>query len=283
MRSSRLTFLSALAAAGVLVVSSVGAAAQEPIVIDAASATITVDGDASDWAGIDPTTLTLEQLDLSHLPPEQAEEIEFGPVDPVDVQFRVANDADNIYMLLEVPAPYDYDADQAHLRPAVAVQAKIAPEASEHMGAEDDDLFISTGMVDIWHWELDCAAGTMSGSQPVEDSAGGNDACNLDDEYSTTPEMREDDGGGDDPNDAAENSLMGSWSHTATEMGADGTWVFELARPLQTGDPQDAQWESGGTAELAVAWWDPTESAEGWSDEGHLTSAYDGWMTVNLN
>ena len=39
----------------------------------------------------------------------------------------------------------------------------------------------------------------------------------------------------------------------------------------------------GGMAELVLAWWDPNESGEGWSDAGHLTNAYDGWITVNLN
>jgi hypothetical protein len=136
-------------------------------------------------------------------------------------------------------------------------------------------------MVDIWHWELDCGPGELSGGQGVP--GGDDEACNMDDEFSTTPEMREDDGGGDDPNDAAENSLVGSWSHTAAEIGGDGTWIFEMARPLSTGDPQDAQWEAGGTAELVLAWWDPNETAEGWTDAGHLTNAYDGWITVNLN
>jgi len=286
MRRSGLTTISALVAVGMLGASAIGTAAQEPVTIDAAAATITIDGDASDWADIAATAVMLEQLDLSLLPPEQADEIEFGPMDPIEVQLRVANDADNIYLLVEVPTAYDYVADDHGLSPAIAVQSKIVAEASEHMGSEDGDLFISTGMVDIWHWELDCGPGELSGGGASAEGsvAGGDDeACNMDDEYSTTPEMREDDGGGDEPNEAAENSLLGSWSHSSADIGGDGTWVFEMARPLSTGDPQDAAWEAGGMAELVLAWWDPNETEEGWSDAGHLTNAYDGWITVNLN
>ena len=282
MPRTRPTLLAALAVAGLLGASTVGTVAQESITIDAADVPVTIDGDPSDWADVEPTTVGLVQLDLGLLPPEQADEIEFGPIDPIEVQFRVANDADNIYMLVEVPTAYDYVADDHNLSPAIAVQAKIVPEASTHMGSEEADLFVSTGMVDIWHWELDCGPGELSGSQPIEDKPAGDDACNMDDEFSTTPEMREDDGGGDDPNDTAENSLVGSWSHSAAELGGDGTWVFEMARPLSTGDAQDANWEPGGAAELVLAWWDPNETAEGWTDAGHLTNAYDGWITVNL-
>ena len=286
MRRSGRTTLSALVVVGMLGASAVGTAAQEPISIDAASAAITIDGDASDWADVPGTALTLEQLDLSLLPPEQAGDIDFGPIEPIEVQFKVANDADNIYMLVEVPTDYDYNVDDHNLSPALAVQAKVVPEASTHMGSEEADLFISTGMVDIWHWELDCGPGELSGGGASAEGrvAGGDDEpCNMDDEYSTTPEMREDDGGGDEPNDAAENSLLGSWSHSAADIGGDGTWVFEMARPLSTGDPQDASWEAGGTAELVLAWWDPNETEEGWTDAGHLTNSYDGWVTVNLN
>jgi hypothetical protein len=271
--------MAALAATGLLGSAAVGVSAQEPIVIDAASATMTVDGDASDWADIAPTTVTLEQIRLADLDPAEAEEIEFGAVAPVDVQLRVANDADNIYVLLEVPAPYDYNAEDPHLSPSVAVQLKIDEPASTHMGAEEADLVASLGMVDMWHWELDCGPGALSGGQGV---AGGDDpACNFDDEYATAPERREDDGGGDVENAAAENALVGSWNHTGAEVGAEGTWIFEMSRPLQTGDPQDAQLAAGTPAALALAWFDPNESAEGWSDPGHLTSAYGGWIEVN--
>lgn len=252
------------------------------IVFTAASATITVDGNDSDWSAIQGATVNLEQIRLDNLPPAVAADINFDPVDPVDVTFKVATDADYIYVLLEVPGGFNYNPADHALSAAVAVMFSIDDPAAPHMGAEEPELDTSLGMVDIWHWELDCAPGDVSGGSDV---AGGDDpTCNLDDEYSTTPEAREDDGGGEVANDAAENSLAGVWEHSAraSGAGADGTWNFEFSRPLQTGDPQDAQFASGGTAHVALAFFDPTESAVGWSDPGHLQSAYNGWIEVTL-
>ena len=64
----------------------------------------------------------------------------------------------------------------------------------------------------------------------------------------------------------------------------DGTFVFEMARLLQTGDPQDAQFALGGTAFVALAYRDGNEGAEGegggWTDAGHVTSADEGWIEI---
>jgi hypothetical protein len=153
------------------------------------------------------------------------------------------------------------------------------------MGSSDDDYEVSLGMVDIWHWELDCAAGALSGGGGI---AGGDDPdCNLDDEYATDPETREDDGKADEGevlNDTAENSLAGVWEHTASAegAGAEGTWIFEMSRPLQTGDSEDAQFASGGTALIALAYFDADETLEGWTDTGHLQSSENGWIEVTL-
>jgi hypothetical protein len=255
---------------------------EEPMIaFTAASATITVDGDTSDWSDIEGATVNLEQIRLENLPPEVAAEIDFDPVDPVDVTFKVAADAENLYVLLEVPGAFVYDAANHNLSPSVAVMFRIDPPAAPHMGAEEPELDDSLGMVDIWHWELDRAAGEASGGGT---GTGDDPECNLDDEYSTTPERREDDGGGDVANAAAENTLLGVWEHSAraSGAGADGTWIFEMSRPLQTADPQDAQFASGGTAAAALAFFDPTEGAEGWTDPGHLQSAYNGWIEVTL-
>lgn len=252
------------------------------IAFEAASATITIDGDASDWSAIEGTTVNLEQIRLANLPPSQAAEIKFGPLDPVDVTFKVANDDKNVYVLLEVPGAFVYDPANHNLSASVAVMFRVDEPAAPHMGVEEDDLEKSLGIVDIWHWELDCAPGGVSGGKGV---AGGDDpACNLDDEYSTTPENRKDDGGGDVVNAAAENSLTGVWEHTARAAGAGakGSWVFEMSRPLQTGDPQDGQFATGSTAYVALAFFDPTEGPEGWTDAGHLQSAYNGWIEVTL-
>jgi cell division septation protein DedD len=143
------------------------------------------------------------------------------------------------------------------------------------MGAGQDDMETGLGMVDIWHWELDCGPGEMSGGGDPGD--GDDPDCNLDDEYATDPEERD-----DDDSAQAENSLAGSWSHTAGTVGGAGTWIFEMSRPLSTGDPHDAQFTSGGSTLMAIAYWDPKESVSGWSDAGHLTSADDGWIEVSL-
>jgi hypothetical protein len=55
-----------------------------------------------------------------------------------------------------------------------------------------------------------------------------------------------------------------------------------MSRPLQTGDSQDAQFASGATAYMALAYFDPSETAEGWTDAGHLQSADAGWIEVTL-
>ena len=245
------------------------------IAFDAASASITVDGDDSDWADIEGATFQIDQIMVpggSH--------IEFDPVAPKEVTLRVASDGTNIYALVEVEDTFDYVPDDHGLSAAMAVMFRIDDPAAPHMGVEADDLDTSLGMVDIWHWELDCGPGQLSGGQGI---VGGDDPeCNLDDEYSTTPEEREDDGDGDLPNPDAENSLTGVWNHTADAPGGAGTWMFEMSRPLTTGDPQDGQLASGGTAHMAIAYWDPKESPTGWSDAGHLQSADLGWIDVTL-
>ena len=82
----------------------------------------------------------------------------------------------------------------------------------------------------------------------------------------------------------AENSLVGVWEHTAraSGAGADGMWVFEMSRPLQTGDPEDVQFVSGGTALIALAYFDADETSDGWTDTGHLQSADAGWIEVTI-
>ncbi len=253
----------------------------EEISFDAASATITVDGDSSDWDGIEGVTVPLEQIEI----PEGIDWDEPGALDPIDVTLKVATDADNIYMLIEVPDDYDFDPADHNFSGSVAVMFLIDEAAGPHMGTSDEDYEASLGMVDIWHWELDCAAGELSGGGGI---AGGDDPdCNLDDEYATDPETREDDGKADEGevlNDTAENSLVGVWEHTARAQGAgaEGTWIFEMSRPLQTGDTEDAQFASGGTVLIALAYFDADETLEGWTDTGHLQSSENGWIEVIL-
>ena len=111
---------------------------------------------------------------------------------------------------------------------------------------------------------------------------GNEPACKLEDERGTLAAGREE--------DDAENSLVVSWDHATRPegIGAGGTFVFELSRPLDTGDTQDAQFTLGGTTRIALACWDGNEGREkdgGWSDAGHAVSiapgdGADGWREV---
>ena len=255
------------------------------IAFNATKATITVDGADTDWASVKAVTVPLKQIDVTKLDPAQVQDlkIDIGKLPPVNATLKVATDATKIYVLMEVPDAFDYNPDplQHNFSPSIAVMFRIDAAATAHMGVEEEDLKTSLGVVDIWHWELDCGPGQMSGGGGV---AGGDDPkCNLDDEYAPTPEDRDDDGKGGVPNATGENSLSGVWKHTGTgSAGAAGTWIFEMSRPLQTGDTQDAQFASGQKAYLALAYFDPSETPEGWTDAGHLQSAESGWIAVTL-
>jgi len=236
--------------------------------LDAPSAAITVDGDPSDWESVPGLDMTLTAISDERFP-------------SIDSTLKVAHDSDYIYVLLTVEDDYNWNPDDNKLSPANAIQWAIDTDAGEAMGATDEEREVSLGAVDIWHWELDCAAGTENGGAvagPGEGKDPGNDAaCNLDDEFSVTVEDREDDNGV-----GAENSLFGVWTSTAMVVDEQGTWIFEMRRPLDTGDEQDAQFEVGSSARVAVAYWDPDTGPEGWKDETHVQSSNQGWITVNF-
>lgn len=150
----------------------------------------------------------------------------------------------------------------------------VDPSAGPHMGAVDASGAPAVGLVDIWHWELECARGEEHGGavHGLGDGDPGNDSvCNLDDEWSTGAFEREDDNGS-----AAENSLLGVWTHTKPNADAAGTWFFEMRRPLLTGDEQDAQFEIGQIAQVALAYWDPDNSPDGWGAAKHAQSSNGG-------
>jgi hypothetical protein len=230
----------------------------------------TIDGNNVEWAALPGLNVTLKQFDIP-----AGSDWEYDPVAPKTATLKVANDSQNIYVLLEVEDTYDYVAADHGLSAAIGIMFILENAAGPHMGSGPDDLEGGLGMVDIWHWELDCGPGAVSGTGAA--GSGDDPDCNLDDEYATDPESRE-----DDDQTGAENSIAGSWSHTAGAIGGSGKWIFEMKRPLNTGDSTDAQFTAGGSTKLALAYWDPKESAAGWSDAGHLTSADSGWIQVNL-
>lgn len=239
--------------------------------IEAPVAAITVDGDLADWSAVPGLDLTLEGI----------EGVE-TPVESKQATIGVAHDDQFIYVRFEVQDDYDWTGEDPHLAGSPAAMWAVQTEAGAHMGPEDPEgEGPSLGMVDIWHWELDCAAQVETGGEVSEAGEGndpGNDAaCNFDDEWATTPEEREDDNG-----TGAENSLLGVWSHTNPTAGGAGSWLFEIRRPLQTGDEQDAQFAVGSTSLLALAYWDPDQTPSGWEDDGHSQSSNQGWIEVTL-
>ena len=241
--------------------------------LQAGAATISLDGKMDDWADVPGIEVPLSAI------PEDYREEETASEDHT-ATLKVATDGVNVYVLVAVADGYDFVLEDHHLSPALGVEWQIEDGATPQMGSTGDDLKTSSGMVDIWHWELDCLYGEISGGTFV---TGNDPRCNLDDEYATLNDERED--------DDAESSLSGSWDHTARAqgIGADGTFVFEIARRMDTGDPQDAQFELGGSGKVALAYWDGNEGNEGegggWTDAGHAVSiaadeGLDGWIEV---
>ncbi|MEK7252988.1 MAG: ethylbenzene dehydrogenase-related protein [Actinomycetota bacterium] len=239
--------------------------------IEASTAAITVDGDASDWAGVTGLDLALEP-------------IESETVAPKDATIKVAYDTEFLYVLFTVGDDFNWNAEDPHLSASSAVMFAIEAAAGPHMGTDEEgeeESYTSLGMVDIWHWELECAIGAdqggATGAGPGDGDLGNDSGCNFDDEWSTDPETREDDNGA-----GAENSLLGVFGHSNPVDDGEGTWIFEMRRPLQTGDAGDAQFAVGETGLMALAYWDADNSPEGWDDPEHVQSSHLGWIEVTL-
>ena len=231
--------------------------------IAAVAPAIVIDGEISDWARV-----PAQEIELAAIADRQ------GEVDSYTSRVRITADADTLYVLVEIDDDYDFNLEDNKLSPALAVMFPIDAAAGTAMGATEDDQEASLGLTDVWHWELDCVAGSLSGV--ISDEGGNDPDCNLDDEWAASPEDRGD--------DDAETSLIGVWTHTNPVAGGAGTWIFELSRPLQTGDPEDAQFSAGMAVPFAIAYWDPDETPEGWEDDGHSVSVSDdrGFLFVDL-
>ncbi|MEA1903435.1 MAG: hypothetical protein U9N56_07915 [Actinomycetota bacterium] len=250
-----------------------GSAAEATRSLDAGEAAITVDGDAADWGDVAGLSMTLEPI------VDRADD----PLEDKDVTIRMAHDSDLLYALFTVEDDYDWVADDHNLSAALAVMFPV-DTGGPHMGADDEAGETSTGMVDIWHWELDCAAGELNGGgagHPAGEGKdpGNDDVCNMDDEWATDAETRE-----DDNTATGENSLTGVWWHSnPVENGAPGTWYFEMSRPLDTGDEQDGLFTVGESTLLALAYWDADFGPDGWDDSTHVQSSNQGWIEVTIN
>ncbi len=238
--------------------------------LDAPVAAITVDGDPSDWNLVPGLATTLEPIF------DRAGD----SIESKDVTIKMAHDDEFIYTLFMVVDDYDFNADDPHLTASPSWMFPV-DTGGPHMGADDELGENSTGMVDIWHWELECLGDVASGGSanpPGDGKDPGNDSgCNFDDEWATDAETRE-----DDNLDGAENSLLGHWMHTNPINGEPGVWYFEASRPLQTGDAGDAQFTVGESTLLALAYWDADFGPDGWTDDTHVQSSNQGWIQINL-
>jgi hypothetical protein len=238
--------------------------------LDAPVVAITVDGDPSDWDLVPGLATTLEPIF------ERAGDA----IESRDVTIKMAHDDEFVYSLLMVVDDYDYNPDDPHLSASPSWMFPV-DTGGPHMGADDELGENSTGMVDIWHWELECLGDVASGGStnpPGDGKDPGNDSvCNYDDEWATDAETRE-----DDNLEGAENSLLGHWMHTNPIVGEPGVWYFETSRPLQTGDAGDAQFTVGESTLLALAYWDADFGPDGWTDDTHVQSSNQGWIQINL-
>lgn len=222
---------------------------------------IVVDGQVGDWANVPGTTLTMIR------PNATSERLENA------LTIKVAYDDAYIYVLATVVDDYDYNATDHDLSPALAVLWRIDAAARVDMGG-------GRGNVDIWHWELDCGAGVQSGFYL---RSGNDPACNLDDEWASSPTKRKDDN--------QSNELYGVWAHSnMAAPGAAGAWIFEMKRSLRTGDTlnQDRQFNMSEAQGLSIAYWDADETVAGWTPEGHYTTCEDpatldfSWINVTF-
>ena len=238
--------------------------------IDAVQATITVDGDGADWAAIAGLDLTLNPISGE------------DTIEPKTATVKVAYDTAFVYLLLTVVDDYNWDPAE-HMSASAAAMWAIDEAAGTGMGSDadqkdPDDEYTSLGIVDIWHLEPICDPGQpLGGAVGGASTSGADDACGFTDEWASDPATREEDGGA-----GAENSLLGVMTHSNPVTDGAGVWTFEIRRPLQTGDAQDAQFAIGGSALMGVAYWDPDNSPEGWDDPEHVNSAIDGWIQVNF-
>ena len=222
---------------------------------------IVVDGLVGDWAGIPATNLTLIR------PLATTERIVDG------LSLKLAYDDANIYVLAMIKDDFDYNATDHTQSGSLAVLWQIDPAATPDMGG-------GNGNVDIWHWELDCGPGVLSGYNL---GSGNDPACNLDDEWASSISNRRDDG--------VANELYGVWSHTnRSAPGSLGYWIFEMRRSLRTTDTlnQDRQFNVSEAAGLSIAYWDPDETPTGWNPWGHFTTCKDpatldfSWINVTF-
>jgi hypothetical protein len=261
-----LPLLLALATAEAQLCADPGALTCHPVVGDLP----VLDGNLSDWADVVGIETSLYAPLLNEL---------YGPG---KAEVKCAHSADRIFLTLEIPGKYRFDATSNAMSAAIATMMKIGADATFYnMGGCPDaqtgcsattggvPATCETYRVDILHWELATTEQNVTYPINIVDGTGNDLVANKDDEYAVSPYCRLDDDGS-----GAGNEWVGGWSHSAgTEEGADGTYMFELSRLLVTASTAtDAQMTIGETYEFGVAYWDPNQMEEGWSASNHYIS-----------
>ncbi|KAK1732676.1 ethylbenzene dehydrogenase-related protein [Skeletonema marinoi] len=177
-----------------------------------------------------------------------------------NMKIQCVYDATDIYFLYQIPGKYMFDINDNKKFPEAC-----APYAVD-IGA---------------HWELKTTErGVMYG--PNEGT--GNDLiANKDDEFAVGPYCRVDDNFGTSPG----NEWSGAWDFTGNATnanGAEGYYIFETSRSLTTPSPEtDAQLTPGTEVNFGVSFWDPFETASGWTDAGHVvTGCSEDWIGLRL-
>jgi hypothetical protein len=193
-----------------------------------------------------------------------------------------------IYLAIQVPGLYRFNAEDDHQCAAIGAMMKMGPDATfVNMGGCPDagscDASVPAACdsyrVDILHWQLSgTTPGTLYGTNSGE-GTGDDVVANKDDEYAVGPSCRFDDDG-----NMAANEWSGAWTHTNPVDGEPGTYIFEVSRSLTTASTDtDAQLQPGGTYSFGIAFWDPYETAEGWTDSGHyVTGCGTDWFELQL-
>ena len=107
---------------------------------EAAKAAITVDGGVVDWAAVKGATIPLKQIDVSKLDPAQVTDlkIDIGKLAATNATLKVATDAKNIYVLVEVEDGFDYNPDpkQHNFSPSLGVMFRIDAAAPANDGRQ---------------------------------------------------------------------------------------------------------------------------------------------------
>jgi hypothetical protein len=238
----------------------------------------TLDADISDWEGVEVFETPLTGALTSTL------------YTAGNVKIQCVYDSTDIYFLYQIPGKYMFDANDNHLCASVASMFQVGPKAtffnmggcplSEAINCDAVPEGCAPYAVDIGaHWELKTTErGVMYG--PNEGS-GDDPIANKDDEFAVGPWCRVDDNFGTSPG----NEWSGAWdfSGNATD-GAEGYYIFETARPLTTpGIETDVQLTPGTEVNFGVAFWNPFETAAGWTDAGHVvTGCSEDWIGLRL-